>query len=138
MTALGSVRPLGLTVLGRRGPAELAGLDHGGQRVQDHPGAYQRGLLRPVVGRGAFHDLDAGQTVPHERSPKPHGRPDFLTAQTEPIDTTLDLFEAWREKDADAMRQLLFGSFDPPVAETKPPARSIESAVLKRGWFRRR
>ena len=79
------------------------------------------------------------RAVPHERSARPYGRPEFLAAQTEPVVTTLDLFEAWREEDADAILQLLFGSLNPAVAElTSPPPMGIEPAGLKRGWFRRR
>lgn len=43
-----------------------------------------------------------------------------------------------REEDADAIQQLLFGTLNPPVPGPKPPTKSIESADLKRGWFRRR
>jgi hypothetical protein len=84
------------------------------------------------------HQLRA---VPHERSAKPYGRPEFLAAQTEPVVTTLDLFQAWREEDVDAIRQLLLGSLNPPAAEPKPPTKGIkgiEPASLKRGWIRRR
>ena len=52
--------------------------------------------------------------------------------------STLDLFQAWREEDADAIQQLLFGTLNPPVPGPKPPTKGIESADLKRGWFRRR
>lgn len=91
----------------------------------------------PVEG-GALvlnHQLRA---VPHERSAKLYNRPEFLAAQTEPVITTRDLLEAWREEDAGAIRQLLFGSVNPPAAEPKPPAKGIKPAGLKRGWFRRR
>jgi hypothetical protein len=81
------------------------------------------------------HQLRA---VPHERSAKPYNRPEFLAAKTEPVITTRDLLEAWREEDAGAIRQLLFGSVNPPAAEPKPPAKGIKPAGLKRGWFRRR
>jgi hypothetical protein len=78
------------------------------------------------------------RTDPHARNPKPYGRPEFLAAQTEPVVTTMELFNAWREEDAGAVRRLLFGSLNAPTAELKPPAEGIESPGLKRGWFGRR
>lgn len=75
------------------------------------------------------------RTAPHARNPEPYGRPEFLAGQTEPTVTTLDLFEAWREEDADAIRQLLFGTLNLPVPGPKPPTKGIEPADLKRGWF---
>jgi hypothetical protein len=78
------------------------------------------------------------RTDPHARSPKPYGRPEFLAAQTEPVVTTMELFNAWREEDAGAVRRLLFGSLNAPAAESNPPAEGIESPGLKRGWFGRR
>ena len=50
------------------------------------------------------------RTNPLERSLRPYSRPEFLAAQTEPIITALELFAAWGEEDADAIRQLLFGA----------------------------
>jgi hypothetical protein len=91
----------------------------------------------PVDG-GALVLNHERRAAPHARSAKPYGRPEFLAAQTEPVVTTLDLFQAWREEDADAIRQLLFGTLNPPVPGPKPPTKGIESADLKRGWFRRR
>ena len=61
------------------------------------------------------HQLRA---VPQERSPRPYSRPEFLAAQTEPVITTLALFEAWREEDAEAVRRLLFGDVDPLAVES--------------------
>ena len=78
------------------------------------------------------------RVAPHARSAKPYSRPEFLAAQTEPVVTTLDLFQAWREEDADAIRQLLFGTLNPPAPGPEPPAQGIETADPKRGWFRRR
>lgn len=91
----------------------------------------------PVEG-GALvlnHELRA---VPDARSARPYGRPEFLAAQTEPVVTTLDLFNAWREEDAGAIRQLLFGSLNPPMAGPKPPVKEVDSPEIKRGWLRRR
>jgi hypothetical protein len=78
------------------------------------------------------------RTDPHARSPKPYGRPEFLAAQKEPVVTTMELFNAWREEDAGAVRRLLYGNLNAPAAESKPPAEGIESPGLKRGWFGRR
>lgn len=63
----------------------------------------------PVEG-GALVLSHQLRTVPHARSAKPYGRPEFLAAQTEPVVTTLDLFNAWREEDVDVIRRLLFGA----------------------------
>jgi hypothetical protein len=73
--------------------------------------------------------------VPHERNPKPYSRPEFLAAQTEPVVTTLALFEAWREEDVEAVRRLIFGYAD---SLTSDPTGERESASSKRGWLRRR
>jgi hypothetical protein len=76
------------------------------------------------------------RSVPHERSPQPYGRPEFLASQTELVIPTLDLFEAWREEDAEAVRRSLFGSAEPrPVVETPPTV--TEPVVRKWGWLRR-
>jgi hypothetical protein len=90
----------------------------------------------PVEG-GALVLNHQHRAVPHERSPKPYTRPEFLAAQTEPVIPTLDLFEAWREEDGDAVRRLLFGDAGPrALAPTLPTA--TEPALRKRGWLHRR
>jgi hypothetical protein len=61
----------------------------------------------PVEG-GALVINHEHRNVPHERSPKPFSRPEFLAAQTEPVISTLDLFEAWREDDVIGIQGLLF------------------------------
>jgi hypothetical protein len=73
-----------------------------------------------------------------ERSPRPYSRPEFLAAQTEPVITTLALFEAWREEDAEAVRRSLFGDVDPLAVESTLPTEESESVGRRRGWFRRR
>jgi len=78
------------------------------------------------------------RTIPNERNRQPYNRPEFLAAQAEPVITTLDLFDAWREEDADAIRRLLFVNVSPStVAPTRPADRS-EIANTTRGWLRRR
>jgi len=62
------------------------------------------------------HDL---RMFPRELNPAPYTRPEFLAAQTEPVISALELFEARRDEDAGAIRDLLFGLNTPPVAETK-------------------
>lgn len=72
--------------------------------------------------------------VPHERSPRPYGRPEFLASQTEPVVTARELFDAWREEDAEAVRRLLFAGASPVTTEqpaTRPPD------APRRGWRRR-
>lgn len=76
--------------------------------------------------------------APHERDGKPYGRPEFLAAQTEPVITTLGLFDARREENADAVRQMLFGSLSPAVPQPAPLAKGVEPDDRKRGWLRRR
>lgn len=62
----------------------------------------------PVEG-GALVINHQTRTVPEERSPRPYPRPEFLDAQTEPIVTTLDLVNAWRDENWSVVRHLLFG-----------------------------
>jgi hypothetical protein len=84
------------------------------------------------------HEL---RTTPLERSPRPYTRPEFLAAQTEPVIASLDLFAAWREEDADAIRRLLFGSASEQAVETSAGVASMEpgsSAAGRRRWFHRR
>jgi hypothetical protein len=91
----------------------------------------------PVEG-GALVLNHQHRSVPHERSPKPYSRPEFLAAQAEPVITTLDLFEAWREEDLKTIRRLLFGDATVQmVAAPTIPSSDPESASRKRGWFRR-
>jgi hypothetical protein len=88
------------------------------------------------------HEL---RTVPLERSPRPYSRPEFLAAQTEPIITALELFAAWREEDAGAIRRLLLGPAVEGAARIieagGPPAATGESrapdARQRRGFWRR-
>jgi hypothetical protein len=91
----------------------------------------------PVEG-GALVLNNQHRAVPHERRPRPHSRPEFLEAQTEPVITTLALFEAWREEDAEAVRRLLFRDVDPLAVESTLPTEESESVGRRRGWFRRR
>ena len=88
------------------------------------------------------HEL---RTIPLERSPRPYNRPEFLAAQTEPIITALELFAAWREEDASAIRRLLLGPAVERAArifeDGGPPAVTAEARVpdaRQRRWFRRR
>lgn len=66
---------------------------------------------------------------------EPVSRPEFLQAQTEPVITTLALFDAWREEDVDGVRRLIFGDAQPGTPES---TREHRTARPKRGWFRPR
>lgn len=72
----------------------------------------------PRVDGGALVISHQLRLVPQERNPRPYGRPEFLASQTEPVITTLALFDAWREEDAEAGRRLLFGDADPSMSES--------------------
>lgn len=100
----------------------------------------------PVEG-GALVINHEHRRVPQERRTKPFSRPEFLAAQTEPVISTLDLFEAWREDDVIGIRGLLFpGQPRRPVADaasaqdagSADPRRVSEPVKRKRGWFRGR
>jgi hypothetical protein len=91
----------------------------------------------PVEG-GALVLNHQHRDVPQERNPRPYRRPEFLAAQTEPVITTLALFEAWREKDAEAVRRLLFGDGDSPAGKSTLPTEGSKSVGRSRGWLRRR
>ena len=100
----------------------------------------------PVEG-GALVMNHQHRLVPDERRQKPYARPEFLAAQTEPVITTLALFEAWREEDADAVRRLLFRDLagpasslaDGPLGGAKEWPTNTEGPVdRKGGWLRRR
>jgi hypothetical protein len=88
----------------------------------------------PVEG-GALVMNHQHRLVPDERREKPYERPEFLAAQTEPVITTLALFETWREEDVRAVRRLIFGDVNHPVSE---PTEVSEPARPKSGWFGRR
>ncbi len=71
-------------------------------------------------------------------------RPEFLAAQTEPVITTLDLFDAWREEDANSVRRLLFSPASGQVAQAPPGGGPLAPFVVQGGsgdgrrrWFRR-
>ena len=88
------------------------------------------------------HDL---RTVPRERSPRPYGRPEFLAAQTEPVIAALDVFAAWRDEDADAIRQLLFGASTGSAGRSEEEggvsvavAEPVASGSRRRAWFGKR
>lgn len=80
---------------------------------------------------------------PQERSMQPYARPEFLAAQTQPVVTTLELLQAWRENDWSSARSLLFGEqgtsqraerVRPHPGETD----GVAETNRKRGWFGRR
>lgn len=74
------------------------------------------------------------RSVPDERSSRPFGRPEFLASQTEPIVTARELFDAWREEDAEAVRRLLF----PGASSVATEQRARPPDAPRRGWRRRR
>lgn len=78
--------------------------------------------------------------VPQDRSRQPYARPEFLNAQTEPSLTTLDLFDAWREDDHEAVRRLLFGPASQLAEESSTEATAPLPApeARPRRWFGRR
>jgi hypothetical protein len=97
----------------------------------------------PIEG-GALAISHELRVTPLDRSPRPYNRPEFLAAQTEPIITVLELFAAWREENADAIRRLLFGAAVERAAtvleDGAPAAAAAESRVSddrQRRWFRR-
>jgi hypothetical protein len=91
----------------------------------------------PVEG-GALVLNHQHRSAPHERSPKPYSRPEFLAAQAEPVITTLDLFEAWREEDLKTIRRLFFGNTtEQMVGAQTLPTDNPESAGRKRRRLRR-
>lgn len=98
-------------------------------------------------------DVDGGalilnhehRKVPQDRGRRPYTRREFLAAQVHPIVTALDLFDAWREEDHEAVRRLLFGpaagQAGKPSAEGTPPPPAVEQTapeVRPRCWFGRR
>ena len=82
--------------------------------------------------------------LPQDRSRQPYTRREFLAAQVEPIVTALDLFDAWREEDHEAVRGLLFGPavqhVGEPLGETTPAPAIAQTTpeVRPRRWFGRR
>ncbi|MFG3679927.1 hypothetical protein ACGF5H_07455 [Micromonospora chalcea] len=99
--------------------------------------------VTPVEG-GALILSHQIRVVPQERSRQPYGRPEFLAAQAEPVITTLDLFDAWREEDTENIRRLLFVPATEEAAqpltcdaELVPAAGQDGSRAGWRRWFRR-
>lgn len=90
----------------------------------------------PVEG-GALVINHQHRLPPHERRPKAFERPEFLAAQTEPVVTTLELFDAWREEDRAATCQLLFGHSATTVPNTPPSVHQRQPETRRRGLFRR-
>ncbi|OKI49096.1 hypothetical protein [Micromonospora sp. CB01531] len=99
--------------------------------------------VTPVVGGALIlgHQL---RVAPQERSRQPYGRPEFLAAQAEPVITPLDLFDAWREEDAEEIRRLLFFPASKEVAQpltgdAQPVTAAGQDGVGagRRRWFRR-
>lgn len=71
--------------------------------------------------------------APQERRAEPYDRPEFLAAKTEPILTTVELLEAWRNDDWQAVRQRVF-----PGTSNQPDENAPKSSPEKRrGWLRR-
>lgn len=88
------------------------------------------------------HDL---RMIPRERNPAPYTRPEFLAAQTEPVISALELFAAWRDENAGAIRDLLFGLNTSPAAEAKKQGgvavddlHTAAPSPARRRWFGRR
>lgn len=62
-----------------------------------------------------------------------------MAAQTEPVIATLDLFDAWRQEDYEAIRKLLFGAASAATATSSPlNAEKQPPSKPKRAWFGRR
>ncbi|MFY1656162.1 hypothetical protein [Micromonospora sp. WMMD1274] len=95
--------------------------------------------VTPVVGGALIlgHQL---RVAPQERSRQPYGRPEFLAAQAEPVITTLDLFDAWREEDAEEIRRLLFvpaaEKLVQPLTGDAQPVPAAGQDGLGAGWRR--
>lgn len=97
----------------------------------------------PVEG-GALILNHEHRSVPGGRSRQPYSRPEFLAAQTEPVISTLDLFDAWREEDSESIQRLLFGVTSEQVlrspavetASTSPAAQTTPVAGRRR-WLGR-
>jgi hypothetical protein len=81
--------------------------------------------------------------VPLDRSPEPYSRPEFLAGRTEPILTTWQLFEAWRDERWDWVHAAIFGPeadapqggvdprqalLDEPLAPSSGPAAQKDSS----------
>lgn len=88
------------------------------------------------------HDL---RTVPRERSRTPYTRSEFLSAQSEPVISALELFSAWRDEDVEAIHRLLFRSSTAqedipamPRCETVSDVDTVASTPVRRRWFRHR
>lgn len=98
----------------------------------------------PIEG-GALVISHEIRAVPLARSPRPYARREFLEAQTEPVISALEILAAWRDEDAAAIRELLFGSGTKPVVQAagQGDAAHFEpepatSGTARRRWFGRR
>lgn len=88
------------------------------------------------------HDL---RMVPLERRLTPYARPEFLSAQNEPVISALQLLAVWRDEDVEAIHQLLFGSSAAPGANSAgqggvviTDVDSARTSPVRRRWFGRR
>jgi len=92
----------------------------------------------PVAG-GALVINQEHRKDPKDRNRRPFERPEFMAAQTEPVIATLDLFDAWRQEDYEAIRKLLFGAASAATATSSPlNAEKQPPSKPKRAWFGRR
>ncbi|MGA9678823.1 MAG: hypothetical protein WBR28_27380 [Mycobacterium sp.] len=82
-------------------------------------------------------------THPLNRSAVVYTRPEFVQSLTLPVITTLQLFDAWRHGDFDAIRKAVYpGTAQPrPEAETTPSNPGVTppspGRAQRRGWWRR-
>lgn len=80
--------------------------------------------------------------IPQERHARPYTRPEFVAAQSEPVITALELFNAWRAEDWPAVRRLVFGeahsarAFEADAANVRNA--TPEAPGQKRRWYQRR
>lgn len=97
-----------------------------------------------VIDGGALILNYEHRKAPQDRSRQPYTRQEFLAARAEPIVTTLDLFDAWREEDHEAVRRLLFGraaqQAGAPTIEATPLPPVVEQTIPEKrprrlfGW----
>ncbi len=80
------------------------------------------------------------RTVPSQRSAAPFTRPEFLLAQSEPIITSCDLLDRWRNEDWQGIRTLLFGSSPEgnPKENLSHQIQQASSVTDRRRFWRRK
>jgi hypothetical protein len=93
------------------------------------PDVHVEGIVLILNHQSATHPLD--------RSPEAYSRPEFVRSLTVQVVTTLQLHDAWRRADHDAIRRLMLGEATVDEAHPSTPSSRPIQRSNKSAWWRR-